>query len=351
MDFVYEAHAARVLFGKGRKTQVGAELDRLGIRNAIVLATPAQSTLAAEFAALIGTRAAVVWPGARMHTPVEVTEAALGAVRSGAVDGILAVGGGSTIGLGKAIALRTDLPQLVVPTTYAGSEMTPILGETVDGVKTTRSSPKILPETVIYDPDLTATLPAVIAGPSGMNAIAHAVEALYAEAANPVVSLMAEECIRALGQALPILMSDAGDEAARADALYGAWLGGICLGAVGMAIHHKICHTLGGSFDLNHADIHCLMLPYTAAYNREAAPEAMARVARALGRPDDAPGALFDLLQKVGRFRSLRDFGLSPADLDRATGLALKNPYYNPRPITVQGVRAMLEAAYEGRRP
>ena len=194
------------------------------------------------------------------------------------------------------------------------------------------------------------TLPGFIAGPSGMNAIAHAVEALYAEDANPIISMMAEESIRALSTALPLLVGEAGTLEAQAQAVYGAWLAGACLGSVGMAIHHKICHTLGGSFDLNHADIHCLMIPYSTAYNRAAAPEAMARIARALGS-DDAAAGLYDLLQRLGNKKSLAEMGLSEADLDKAAELAVQNPYYNPRPVTKAAVREMLQAAFEGRQP
>lgn len=350
MDFTFTGLPSRVVFGAGRRAQVADELARLGIERALVISTADQSETCARFAAMIGDRLGAIYPGAVMHTPVQVTEAAIQQAAQMKCDGILAVGGGSTIGLGKAIAYRTDLPQLVVPTTYAGSEMTPILGQTENGIKTTLRSPKVLPETVIYDPELTVTLPGHVSGPSGMNAIAHAVEALYAEDANPVISLMAEESIRALASALPRILADPGNGAAREQALYGAWLAGTCLGAVGMALHHKICHTLGGSFDLNHADVHCLMIPYSTAYNRAAAPEAMAAISRALGGRDPAEG-LHALMRAVGRKSSLAEMGLVPADLDRAADLAVQNPYYNPRPVTREGVREMLQAAFEGREP
>lgn len=350
MQFNYDGLPSRVIFGAGRRVEVGEELDRLGVKRALVLSTADQSETCATFASMIGDRLGAIYPGAVMHTPVQVTESAMHQMEQMNCDGILSVGGGSTIGLGKAIAYRTDLPQLVVPTTYAGSEMTPILGQTEGGGKTTLRSPKVLPETVIYDPELTLTLPDFISGPSGMNAIAHSVEALYAEDANPIISMMAEESIRALGTALPKVMADGSDIDARSDALYGAWLAGACLGSVGMAIHHKICHTLGGSFDLPHADVHCLMIAYSAAYNRDAAPEAMQRIARALGS-EDAPSGLFDILQSVGRVKSLADLNMTEADLDKAADLAVQNPYFNPRPVTREGVREMLQAAFEGRRP
>jgi alcohol dehydrogenase class IV len=285
-----------------------------------------------------------------MHTPVEVTERALEQVKAIGADGVVAVGGGSTTGLAKAIALRTDLPQIVAPTTYAGSEMTPILGETQDGVKTTRSSPKILPEVVIYDVDLTLSLPIALSITSGMNAIAHGVEALYARERNPVISLLAEEGIAAVSRALPGIKAGPAGKQARSDALYGAWLCGICLGSVGMALHHKLCHTLGGSFDLPHAETHTAVLPHAVRYNAMAAPEAMARIARALDVTDAAQG-LFDLAAGLGATMALRDLGMPEAGIDRATDLALTNPYWNPQPLERNALRDLITAVWAGQRP
>ncbi len=349
-DFTYSAWPARVVFGDGKLAEAPAELHRLGIRSALVLSTPEQTDDAQALASQIGEKVASVFSGAAIHTPVEVTERAMKVVEKTSADGIVALGGGSTIGLGKAIALRSDLPQLAIPTTYAGSEMTPIIGQTQGGRKTTQTTPKVLPETVIYDPELTHSLPSAIAGPSALNAIAHAVEALYAENRNPITSKIAEAAIQSIGGAIDGLMSEQVDRSARSQAFLGAWLAATCLASVGMAIHHKICHTLGGTFDLNHGAIHCLMLPYSLAYNRDHAPEAMEAIARALGG-NDAINAVFELMQKTAAIRSLADFGLTEADLDRTADLALHNPYYNPRPITREGVREMLDAAFEGRRP
>jgi alcohol dehydrogenase class IV len=272
------------------------------------------------------------------------------AVRDSRADCTVALGGGSTTGLGKAIALRTDLPQIVIPTTYAGSEATPILGETRDGLKTTQKSPKILPEVIVYDVDLTLTLPPGLSATSGMNAIAHAGEGLYTQDANPIVSLLAEEGIRALDAALPKIVRDPGDREARSDALYGAWLCGVVLGSVGMALHHKLCHTLGGTFDLPHAETHTVVLPHAAAYNAPAAPGAMARAARALG-VTDAPQGLYDLAKGLGAPLALKDIGMPEAGLDRAADLAVANPYWNPRPIERAAIRALLDDAFHGRRP
>ena len=285
-----------------------------------------------------------------MHTPVEVTEHALALVRERGVDCLIALGGGSTIGLAKAIALRTDLPQIAIPTTYAGSEMTPILGETRDGLKTTQKSPKVLPETVIYDVGLTMTLPAGLSGTSGINAIAHAVEALYAEDANPIISVLAEQGIAALGRALPKIAADPSDRDARSDAQYGAFLAGACLGSVGMALHHKLCHTLGGTFDLPHSETHTIVLPHALAYNAPAVPKAVEAVARALGVAD-APRGIYDLASGIGAPRALKDLGMPESGIDKATDIALSNPYWNPRPLEREAIRKLISRAWAGEEP
>jgi alcohol dehydrogenase class IV len=197
---------------------------------------------------------------------------------------------------------------------------------------------------------LTLTLRAALSATSGMNAIAHGVEALYSKDANPIISLMSEESIRALAASLPVIVREPDNLQARSQALYGAWLAGVALGAVGMALHHKLCHTLGGTFNLPHAETHTVVLPHVAAYNAPAAPEAMSRVARALGAASAARG-LFDLAASLEAPMSLRALGLPAEELERASELAVQNPYYNPRPVTREGVRALLNDAFEGRRP
>ncbi len=350
LEFTYETLPGRVVFGAGSLERLPDEVARLGAERVLVLSTPGKRALAEDAARRLGARAAGIYDQAVMHTPIEVAEAGRAAAERLGADSYVAIGGGTTIGLAKAIALATGRPIVAVPTTYSGSEMTPIQGITADGVKRTRRDPSMLPRVVIYDPELTLGLPARISGPSGMNAIAHCVEALYALNANPITSLMAEEGIRALGASLPVVVREPGDLEARSAALYGAWLAGAALGTVGMALHHKLAHVLGGSFNLPHAETHTLILPQAAAYNRDAAPDAMARIARALGA-EDAPAALFDLAKALGAEMRLAAFGLSEADLDRAAELATQDPYYNPRPVSREAVRALLQDAYEGRRP
>jgi maleylacetate reductase len=348
--FSYTALPTRVVFGPGKLAGLADEITRLQLTRVVVLSTPGQADLAQRVALLLGPLGAGIYAKAVMHVPEAVANAAIAQVRALGADGIVAVGGGSTIGLGKAITLQTDLPLLAVPTTYSGSEMTPIWGLTRDGVKITGRDTRVLPKTVIYDARLSLSLPPAIAATSGMNAIAHCVEGLYAKDANPVSSLMAEEGIRALALALPAIRECPEEEESRSLALYGAWLSGCVLGAVGMALHHKICHTLGGSFNLPHADVHTVMIPYVTAFNRTAAPEAMAAISRALGTQDAALG-LHALALRLQAPLALRDIGMREQDLDRAAELATSNPYYNPRDVNRDNVRALLQAAFEGQAP
>lgn len=348
--FVYQGSPQRVVFGAGTRATIAEEAARLGMKRALVISTPEQKQEAETLACQSGDIVAAIFSGARMHTPVDVTEAAMALVRDKAIDGTIAIGGGSTTGLGKAIALRTGLDQIVVPTTYAGSEMTTILGETIGGEKKTIRDRKVLPETVIYDVELTLTLPVGLSVTSGFNAIAHSVEGLYARDGNPVLSLMAEEGIRALGAAFPRIARNPKDIDGRSDALYGAWLCGTVLAGTEMALHHKLCHVLGGSFDLPHAETHCVILPHVVAFNAPAVPQAMARASRALGGSDPAQ-KLFDLARDAGAPTALRDIGMPEAGLDRAADLAVANPYWNPRPFSRDDIRKLLDAAWHGRRP
>lgn len=349
-DFVYNGRATRVVFGSGSRVHIERELLALGAHRALVLCSPEQNALGASVADQLGSRSAGLFDRAVMHVPLELAvEARTVAVLSGA-DCIIAAGGGSAIGLAKAIALESSLPILAIPTTYAGSEMTPIYGLTDAGLKRTGTDVRVLPKAVIYDPDLTLSLPVAMSVTSGINAIAHAAEGLYSRDANPLTSLMAEEGIAALARSLPNIVANPGDTSARADALYGSWLCGAVLGSVGMALHHKLCHTLGGSFNLPHAPTHTIVLPHALAYNAEAAPEAMKRVARAVNHETAAQG-LFDLALANGAPTALKDIGLREDQLDQAADLACSNAYWNPRPLERNAIRALLQRAFEGSSP
>jgi alcohol dehydrogenase class IV len=315
-----------------------------------VLSTPEQRETGERVASVLGAFRAGFFPGAVMHTPVEVTERAVAVYEEHGADCVVSVGGGSTTGLGKAIALRTDAPQLVIPTTYAGSEVTNLLGETAGGEKKTQRSPRILPEAVIYDVELTLSLPPGLSATSGLNAMAHAVEALYAKDRNPVTSWMAEEGLRAFAASLPRIVRDPADMDARTNAQYGAWLCGMCLANTTIALHHKLCHVLGGTFDLPHAETHAIVLPHATAYNAPAAPEAMQRIALALNA-DSAAVGLYVLARSLNIPLSLRDIGMPEGGIERLLELALKDPYWNPRPLEKAGIEALLRRAYAGEPP
>ncbi len=349
--FVYNGLPTRVIFGTGTLARLPGEVDRLGLARVLIVATAQQRDQAATLAGLLGPRAAGVHAEAVMHTPVAVTEKAVARAVAEGVDGLVSIGGGSSIGLGKAIGVRTGLPHLAVPTTYAGSEMTAILGETSNGLKTTRRDDRILPAVALYDVALTLSLPAALSVASGMNALAHAVEALYAQDRNPIVSIMAEQAIGALVRALPGVVADPADPAARSGALYGAWLGGACLGSVGMALHHKLCHVLGGAFDLPHAETHTVLLPHAVAYNAGAAPDMAGRLADILDDGPEAGPALQDFARRLGAPTALRALGMPESGIDLAAGLAVQSPYWNPRPVERDAVRVLLARAWAGEPP
>jgi maleylacetate reductase len=283
-----------------------------------------------------------------MHTPLVVVEAAREEARKVNADCCVTVGGGSTIGFGKAIALSSSLPVVAVPTTYSGSEMTTIWGVSEGGAKKTGRDPKVLPRAVIYDPELTLDLPVAVSAASGMNAIAHCAEALYAHDGNPIVSLMAEEGIRALASALPRIVSNPREMRSRSEALYGSWLAGMTISTTSVALHHKLCHVLGG-FGLPHAETHAVILPHALRYNSVAG-EALRRIARAM-HVEDAPGGIWELEQRLGLPMKLADIGMKEADLERAARIAVQAPYPNPRPVEFAPVRELLQNAFEGKRP
>jgi maleylacetate reductase len=347
--FIFPGLSTRVVFGHGTLAQVPDEVARLGHARALVLSTPHQESEAQALARQLGDKAVGVFAGATMHTPVEITDQAVAAFRAASADCVVSLGGGSTTGLGKAIAMRTGADQIVVPTTYAGSEMTDILGETSGGAKTTRRDPAIRPEVVVYDVDLTLTLPVGLTVTSALNAIAHAMEGFYAPDRHPVTEALSREAMVAFRDALPVLVQDPQNNQARARALYAAWGCSLTLGHVTMALHHKLAHVLGGSFGLPHAETHAVLLPHTTAYNEPAVAGLLRPIAETFG--GSAGAGLWTFAKSVGAPLRLVDLGLREADLDRAATLATANPYANPRPVSRDGIRHLLQQAYDGECP
>ncbi|OAN75613.1 maleylacetate reductase [Sulfitobacter sp. EhC04] len=347
--FVFKGIPSRVIFGTGTLSAVAEEVDRLGGKAALVLSTSHQTDDAARLVSDLGDCCVGQFSEAAMHTPVAVTEKALEVARTLGADCLVSLGGGSTVGLGKAISIRTGLPHLAVPTTYAGSEMTDILGETRDGEKTTRRDPGIRPATVIYDVALTLGLPTDMTVTSALNAAAHAIEALYASDGNPVISQMAGAGLAALFEGVPRVVADPADAAGRREVLYGAWLCSTVLGQAEMGLHHKLCHVLGGSFDLPHAQTHAILLPHTAGFN---APAARAQIAPATALfGEDLGGGLWDFAKAAGAPLALSDLGFTEKDLPRAAEIATRNKYSNPRAFDAGDIVTLLRPAVNGTRP
>jgi maleylacetate reductase len=348
--FALRLSALRVQFGQAAAPAIAAALQQMSLSRAVLLATPGHGQQARAIAAQIGPSVVAVLPLAQMHTPVEVTQHTLPQVLAAKADALISFGGGSVTGLGKALALHTHLPHIAVPTTHAGSEVTGILGQTEAGRKTTMTDARLQPQVVIYDPRLIASLPAPITVTSALNAMAHAVEALYAPDRNPLTSTLALQGAQALITALPKVLQNLHNLQARADCQYGGFLCGLVLGQVGMGLHHKLCHTLGGSFGLPHAQTHAVILPYAVAYNEAAVPDLLAPLAGILNAETAGQG-LYTLSQSLHAPQSLRDLGLAETDLDRAADLAVQSPYPNPSPLEKPALRALLQAAWAGDPP
>jgi maleylacetate reductase len=347
--FEYELLPRRVVFGPGAIDRVASEVDRLGAGRVLVVANHDR---AARLRARLGTRCAGTFTDVVQHVPVETATAARElAVRVGA-GCLVACGGGSAIGLAKAIALDRPLPIVALPTTYAGSEMTPIWGMTAGRRKQTGRDRGVAPSVVLYDPSLTLSMPARLTASSGMNAVAHCVEGLYGPGANPVTGAMAVEGLRRLAAGLVASVRDPSSLEARGEALLGAHLAGSVLAVAGVAIHHQLCHVLGGTLGLDHADLNAVVLPHAVQFVSPAVPLEMARVEAALdAKRGDAAGALYDLARSLGGPASLAAIGMSAADLDPIAEAAAPRVSRRPRPAGQAELRALLEAAWAGERP
>lgn len=348
-EFIYQALPGRIVFGVGTaRTRLADELRRLNVRRLLLIVSAAREPLARTLTAPMSDCVAAVYTGVRQHVPLEVADEARTVAAAAGADAVLSIGGGSATGTAKAVAMTTRLPVVAVPTTYAGSEVTPVWGLTDGDRKVTGIDVAVLPRVVIYDPELTVSLPARLTAASGFNALAHCVEAFWAPGRNPVTNVIAEEGIAALVKGLPAVVVDGTDLRGRSDALYGAYLAGSAFAAAGSGLHHKICHVLGGAYHLPHAETHAVVLPYVLAFNQPAAAEAAARIARAVGVDDAAPG-LRRLADKLGVARSLRELGLSSAQIPEAVRLIREVvPADNPRRVSDGDLGRLLWAAWAG---
>jgi alcohol dehydrogenase class IV len=343
---VHEVYAGRVLQGAGARALVPDEVGRLGARRVLVVAAPSSAEAAQDLATGLGERYAATFGRPAQHSPVEVTAEALSLAREVRADAMVAIGGGSAIGLSKALAIRTGMPQVAVPTTYAGSEATPVLGETENGVKTTRRDPALAPGTVVYDPELTLTMPRGLTLTSALNALAHSVEALWDIEASAATRAYAVESADGILTALPVVLDRLSDVAARSRLQEAAWLAGACLAQARMGLHHQLAHALGGSYGLPHAELHALLLPRVMRFNLAEAPDAAVRLARlADGDPARAVSAL---AARHDGPTTLGALGLPRTALREVAERVAADPYPNPRPVTADAVEELLLAAWRG---
>ncbi|MCY4183715.1 MAG: maleylacetate reductase [Rhodobacteraceae bacterium] len=339
-----------VHFRAGIRNELDIFIKEIGCSRALVLSTPGHADAARDLAEKLGSITVGAFTGAKMHTPVEVTAKALEHAKHVNADCLVSVGGGSTTGLSKAIALHTDLPQIIIPTTYAGSEATPILGQTEDGIKTTIKDDRVLPEIILYDPELVVTLPSHLSVSSGLNAMAHSVEGLYAKDRSDDSTQIAMDGLQYFVSSLPDVLVNPENIKAREDTLRGAWACGTVLGNVGMALHHKLCHTLGGSFDLPHAETHAIILPHAIAYNALAVPDLLEPLGAMLNNRDTGK-AVWEFAKSLGAPLSLGELGMKEGDINLAVDIAVTNPYWNPREITRDGIHQLLRNAWAGSVP
>ncbi|MFD6857130.1 maleylacetate reductase [Rhodococcus sp. NPDC060090] len=340
----------RVLFGSGRAADnLAAEVTRLGARRIMVIASPSEVPVAQEVTKHIdGT---LFHDDVAPHVPIAKAESARAAAAEHSIDLLVCVGGGSTTGLAKAVALTTGLPIVAVPTTYAGSEATNVWGLTEAARKTTGVDDRVLPVTVIYDAHLTLSLPVELSVASGLNGMAHCIDSMWAPRTDPINRALAAEGIRALAEGLPAIKNDPQNLRGREQTLYGAYLSAVAFASAGSGLHHKICHVLGGAYDLPHAQTHATVLPYVLAFNAPAAPEAEHRIAGAFGT-DTAVAGLDALRVALDAPRALKNYGLDEAWIAEAVELILPFvPDSNPRPVTATDLEALLRAAHAGETP
>jgi maleylacetate reductase len=342
--FIHDAPSQRLVFAPGAVARVAEEAERLGLARALIVATPGSGArLGARVKDLLGPRAAGLHAEAVIHTPRDLAAQGVQAAQAARADGLIAAGGGSAIGLAKAIAYQTALPIMVIPTTYSGSEATAIFGTSEGERKFVRRDQRVLPRTIIYDPDLTLALPPAVTAASGMNAIAHCVEALWVAERTPVTVALAMEALRRFGRHLPRAVADGQDQEARGECLVASWLAGAVLSA-GTALHHKLAHVLGG-YGLPHAETHAIILPHVARFNLAEAPEARERLADALASEDPAAG-LAAMLQRFPTPQRLREVGFERGKIADAAGQIAALAITTPRPAGAADVSAILTQAY-----
>lgn len=350
MRFTHETLPQRVTFATGAGPRAAAEeVGRLDGRRVMLVASTRGARIGDRFAEELPV--AIRHDAVVMHVPTEVAEQARAAAASASVDVLVSVGGGSTTGLAKAIAMTTGIPIVAVPSTYAGSEATNVWGLTEGETKTTGVDDRVLPRSIVYDAELLSSLPADLTVASGLNALAHCVDAMWGPRVDPIDLALAGEGIRGLAAGLPQVGADPSGITGIEQTLYGAYLAAVSFASAGSGMHHKICHVLGGMFNLPHAQTHAVVLPHVLAFNAPNAPEAERRIATAFGSRSASEG-LAALRATLSAPKALKDFGMPERGIAQAVQPILKAiPANNPTPVDEDGIAGLLHAAWEGSEP
>lgn len=346
--FVYQDLSPRVVFGAGSISQLGDELDRISVGQTVLLCTPGRVKQAEAVAQFNGTDRYTISACADTDVSQAAYDRLCGDVATSGADAVVALGGGSPISLGKAWRANAKKPLLILPTTYSGAEMAAnwFVGQPPN--KRAGRGREALPNTVIYDPELTLDLPPKISAASGMNAMAHAVETLYGPDSNPIVQVMAKDAIRRLGNALPIIATDPRDLDARSDALLAGWIAAGYRACSGL--EHLMAQRIRQHFNLDHAATHAAVLPYVTAFNAPKANAAMHMMCEALGSADPALG-LFELNNRLGLQTGLRDLGMPADGIEEIVAIIADADCVNPRQFDRDDLRRIINAAFVGEPP
>jgi maleylacetate reductase len=366
MTWVHTGFAQQIHFGRGTLARVRAIVRDLGGRRVMLVTTRsrAESAEARRLVTGLGPVVESVFAEARAHVPTAVVQAALQQARRDGVDTIVSFGGGSCADLGKAVCYFTEqeagtpgasffdrpaLPHIAVPTTYSGAEVTPYFGMTDEHTrrKSGAGGPTIAPAAVVYDPEVTLSTPPRISAETGMNALAHCVEAAYSPARTPEAEAVAIAGAARIFRALPQVIARPGDLGARTEMLAAAALAGRCLQNASMGVHHGLAQLLGGRTAIAHGLANGVLLAHAVRFNADAVPDELDRLARALSVADVAT-AIDELRATLGLPGSLAECGVTDDDLDAVARLAESSPAVaaNPKPVSAADARAILDAAF-----
>jgi maleylacetate reductase len=351
-QFHYVSYAQEIIFAPGSARQVGQAAERRGWRNLMLCANRSMQSNGTidSIKSSLGERLVAVYDRVQPHVQDIQFHEVLATTREKSVDAVIGLGGGSSLGMAKAVGFESHLPIIAIPTTYAGSEMTSVYGITHTDEdpprKVTVSDPGVTPKLVLYDPELTLALPPALTASTGINALAHCMEALYSKTRTPISTAAAVHGVRHIIGALLNCYLDGKDLEARTQMLLGSHLAGFSLASASMGLHHGLCHVLGGTANVPHGIANAIILPHAIRFNADATATQLIPAAEAIGVPVNRVNPMvvvealvqkiFYLIGKMTLPQRLRDAGVAESDLSRLAQIAFQNRTVqnNPNPIT-----------------